>query len=201
MLTHTPRHLAVVVVMVLAGVPGAAAQTKRPDFSGVWQQDIEASKALTEKNGQPWRVAGAGSGSGAAVGAPPANATIMRPTTFITQNEREIILERRFEDEAIDRNVYKLDGSISVNASRNSSSRSTAAWKGNALVVSGTLRLDFSDGNARDAAGNPIPEIVRDFVTTRTLRPDGTMEIESRTTQNGVVRLSYTVLVRVKPMP
>jgi hypothetical protein len=157
------------------------------------ESDLEASKALTEKNGHPWRVAGAGMGSG---GVPPANAKVIQQYNVITQTAAELIVERRFDDEIMDRSVYKLDGSLSVNASRNSSSRSTTVWKGDALVTMGTSVHEFTD--ARDASGNPIKEIKREFVMTRRLAPDGTIHVESRTTQAGEERVSWSVLVRVK---
>jgi len=108
-----------------------AAQAK-PDFSGTWQVDREASKALTEKKGLEWRMAGGASvgGGGAAEGAE-------RPVTIITQSDTEIVLERRFEGEVVDREVHKLDGSLSVNADRTSATRSTTVWKGTSLVTTG----------------------------------------------------------------
>ena len=168
-----------------------AAQPKRADFSGTWRSDPEQSKALTEKNGHPWRVAGAGTGGG---GQPGANTRTIQQYSVITQSATELIVVRRFDDEIIDRSVYKLDGSLSVNASRTSSSRSTTTWKGDALVTTGTLVVELT-GMSRD--GKPINEIKRDFVTTRRLMPDGTMHIESRTTQDGEERVTWTVQVRV----
>ena len=190
-----------VVALVIAGTSVTAAQTKRPDFSGEWRQDIEASKALTEQKGATWRVAGAGSGApgGAPGSAVPPGAKVLSPITTVTQSDAAIIFERRLDNEVISRDVYKLDGSVSVNASRNQSSRSTSAWKGNALVTTGTMELDFSSGQAVDASGKPIGNITRQFVVTRTLMRDGTMQIENRITQNGEERVTWTVLVRVKP--
>jgi hypothetical protein len=189
----------ILIVALAAGVAvRTAAQTKRPDFSGAWQADRDASKALTEKNGGEWRVAGASSGAGAAA-QPPAGARIMQPLTLITQSASEIVFERQLDGEIYSREVHKLDGSASVNAARNSTTRSTTVWKGSSLVTTGTTTLDFSDGSARDAAGNLIPEIVRDFVTTRTLMPDGTMQVVTRTTEKGrPERVSWSVLVPVK---
>ena len=194
--TH-PVVGALVFAGVLAATSGTGGQAKRPDFSGSWLQDIEASKALTEKNGHVWRVAGAGASAGGTA-SPPAGASVMRPVTVVTQTDAEIIFERRYEGEVISREAYKLDGSVSVNARRNVSSRSTSVWKGNSLVTSGTTHLDFSDGTARRADGTPISEITRQFVTTRTLMPDGTMQIESRTTEDGEVRVQWSVLARMK---
>jgi hypothetical protein len=173
------------------------AQPKRPDFSGTWVQDTEASKALTEKKGQVWRVAGAGAG-GARGAAPGEKTVIMQPITTITQSEAELVIERRFEDEVLSREVFKLDGSLSVNASRTQSSRTNTIWKGTALVTSGSRVIDLSSSNATDASGQPIAEINETFVTTRTLMPDGTIQVESRTTRNGTERIQYSVLVRTK---
>lgn len=182
-------------VLIAGSAVPLIAQATRPDFSGQWEQDPEASKALTEKHGYEWRVAGAGMGGGTA-GSPPPDAVIIRPVTIITQTE--IVVERRYDGEVMSRDVYKLDGSVSVNASRTGSSRSTTVWKGNSLVTTGTLELDMSAIRATDASGRPIVEITRDFVTTRTLMPDGTMHVESRTVQDGDERVSWAVLVRVK---
>ena len=177
-----------------ASVP---AQSKRPDFSGTWVQDTEASKALTEKKGQVWRVAGAGAG-GARGAVPGEKIVIMQPISTITQSETELVIERRFEGEVLSREVFKLDGSLSVNASRTQSSRSNTAWKGAALVTSGSRVIDLSTSNATDASGRPISEINETFITTRTLMPDGTIQVESRTTRNGTERIQYSVLVRTK---
>ncbi len=177
-----------------------AAQAKRPDFAGTWRQDTDASKALTEKMGEVWRVAGAGAGGASPSGAsatPPPGAVVMSPITKITQSDKELVIERSYEGEIINHDVYKLDGTVSVNASRNSSSRSTTTWKGSSLVTSDTIHFEFNQ--AATADGKPITEITRQFVTTRTLMPDGSMQIESRTTQDGKERVQWTVMVRVKP--
>jgi len=194
-MTSTTRVMAALAAAaVLIGAHLLHAQAKRPDFSGTWQIDIEASKALTEKMGHQWRVAGAGMGGGSAT----APANIMRPFTDITQSEAEIVFQTRYDTEIIRREVHKLDGSTSVNARSNISTRSTTVWKGEALVTTGTTHLDYSDGSARRADGTPITEITRQFVTTRRVMPDGTMHIETRTTEEGNVRYQYSVLVRVK---
>jgi hypothetical protein len=185
----------VVAGFVVLAASHAEAQAKRPDFSGSWQQDITASKALTEKHGEVWRVAG--STTGGATQTPRPDAKVMQPTTIITQSATELVIERRFEDEVIDRNVLKLDGSVSVNATKNSSTRSTTVWKGNTLVTTGTTHFDFSDANVT-VGGKPATEMTRDFVTTRSLMADGTIQVENRSTQNGETRVSWTVLVRVK---
>lgn len=180
------------IAVMLAGLTAGsfAAQSKRPDFSGTWRSDPDQSKALTEKNGHPWRVAGAGTGGGQ----PGANTRMIQQYAVITQSATELIIVRRFDDEIIDRSVYKLDGSLSVNASRSSSSRSTTTWKGDALVTTGTTVVELT-GMTKD--GKPINEIKRDFVTTRRLMPDGTMQVETRTTQDGEERVTWTVQVRV----
>jgi hypothetical protein len=184
---------AIAVASLTLGTSRPAAQAK-PDFSGRWQVDLEASKALTERKGLEWRMAGGGSvggGGGAAQGSE-------RPVTIITQSETEIVVERRFEGDVIDRDVHKLVGSLSVNADRRSATRSTTLWKGTSLVTSGTMEMDMTSVRATTADGRPITEIKREFVTTRTLMPDGTMQIETRSTQNGRERVSWTVYVRVK---
>ncbi|HET9369378.1 MAG TPA: hypothetical protein VFO19_03995 [Vicinamibacterales bacterium] len=188
--------VAAVLAIATALVP-LTAQVKRPDFSGRWTQDVEASKALTEKKGHEWRVAGAGAGSGRGA-TPPPDAKVLKPVTTIRQSEAEIAIERSYERDVISHDVYKLDGSVSVNASSTSSSRSTTVWKGNALVTTGTRQFDFSSMNARDASGRPLTEITEQFVTTRMLMPDGTMQVESRSTRNGVERVTWSVLVPVK---
>ncbi|HEX5216779.1 MAG TPA: hypothetical protein VFV98_15065 [Vicinamibacterales bacterium] len=201
-MTMNTMSLAVIAGLVLGSAPMVAAQSKRPDFSGVWRQDTAASKALTEKKGEVWRVAGAGTGGAAASGAgatPPPGAIVMTPVTTITQSDKEIVIERSYEKEVINHDVYKLDGSVSINATRNSTSRSTTVWKGASLVTTGTFQMDLSDSNAVDSTGKPLAAITRTFVTTRTLMPDGTMQIENRSTQNGQERVSWSVMVRVKP--
>jgi hypothetical protein len=192
------RSIVVAAALVIAtGLVPLTAQVKRPDFSGRWTQDIEASKALTEKKGHEWRVAGAGMGGGRGA-TPPPDAKVLKPVTTITQSAAEIVIERSYEGDVVSHEVHKLDGSVSVNASSTSSSRSTTAWKGNALVTTGTRQFDFSSMNARDASGKPISEITEQFVTTRMLMPDGTMQVESRSTRNGVERVTWSVLVPVK---
>ena len=201
-MTMKPISLVLIAGLVFGGAPMVTAQSKRPDFSGVWRQDSAASKALTEKKGEVWRVAGAGTGGAAPSGAgatPPPGAIVMSPVSTITQSEKEIVIERSYEGEVINRDVYKLDGSVSVNATRNTTSRSTTVWKGAALVTTGTFQMDLSNSDAADASGKPITEITRTFVTTRTLMPDGTMQIENRSTQNGQERVSWSVMTRVKP--
>jgi hypothetical protein len=195
------NRIAAVVVSSLAMACTALvhAQTKRPDFSGTWQGDTEASRALTLKNGGEWRVAGAGAAAGSAGARPPAESTSLRRFTVITQSERELVVETRYGDEVVRHEVFKLDGSVSVNAWRDTSNRSTTVWKGASLVTTGTMHFDFSDGRARDATGKPITEMSREFVTTRTLMPDGTMQIETWTRQDGQERKQWSVLVRVKP--
>lgn len=201
MFLHRTRLTLLAVACVATWTSRSAAQTTPPDLSGTWQEDLDASKALTDKKGAVWRVAGANSGSGAAQPAVPKGATVMRPINTIKQSDSEIVFERRYEGESevVSREVHKLDGSVSVNATRNSSSRSTTVWKGAALVTTGTTHLDFSDAHAVDANGRPITEITRQFVTTRTLMPDGTMQVESRSTQDGKQVVLWSVLVRVKP--
>ena len=187
------------VSVILGSVIGWSqpAQTRRPDFSGTWTQDTEASKALTEKMGLTWRVAGASAGAGTPAAS---NKRVIRQVTDITQSETELVLESRFDKEVVSRTVLELDGSVSINASRNSSSRSTTVWKGSSLVTTGTTVLDFSDGSFRTASGQPIKEIRREFVTIRTLRPDGSMQVEHRSKEDGKEeRVRWSVLVRVKP--
>lgn len=180
---------AVLALTTLAG----SAQTKQPDFSGAWKEDIAASKALTEKKGGVWRVAGATSGGGV-----PSDAVVLRPTTVITQSATELVIERRYEEETTERNVYKLDGSESVNASRTSTSKTRTVWKGASLVTSGTTQYDFTSIKATSADGKDISSFKRDYVTTRSLMADGTMQVETRSTQDGEERVSWFVLVRAK---
>jgi hypothetical protein len=193
-------ELRILLVSVVAGTLvgwSQPSQTKRPDFSGTWTEDAEASKALTEKMGHTWRVAGASSGGGAPAGT---NRRVIRQVTDVTQSDTELILESRSDKEVVSRIVLKLDGRVSVNASRNSSSRSTSVWKGSSLVTTGTTVLDFSDGSFRTASGQPIKEIRRKFVTTRTLMPDGSLQVENRSKEDGKEeRVRWSVLVRVKP--
>jgi hypothetical protein len=192
------RTLPATLVLATAvfGAAGLSAQSRRPDYSGTWQEDRDRSKALTELKGHVWRVASAGAARTGGTSQP--GDAVRGPLTILTQSATEIVIERRFDDEIIDRTVLKLDGSVSINASRNGSSRSTTVWKGNALVTTGTSHFEFSDMRATSATGEPIREITRDFVTTRTLMPDGTMQIESRSTQDGEERVTWSVLVRVK---
>ena len=62
------------------------------------------------------------------------------------------------------------------------------------MVTTGTTVVELN-GVSKD--GKPINEITRDFVTTRRLMPDGTMQVETRTTQDGEERVTWTVQVRV----
>lgn len=185
-----------VVALVIAMLPALpAAQGKQPSFAGRWQQDIDASKALTEKKGQVWRVAGAGANGAAASGASMNNA--VRPVLAITQSDAEIILEQILDGEVYSRDVHKLDGSLSVNASRLRTSRSNTSWKGNALVTTGTRVFEFNNGTVVN--GKPATEITETFTSTRTLMPDGTMQVETRTKRPGTdERVQWSVFARVK---
>lgn len=185
--------------LLLSGLVSLAAaeppQSTRPDFSGTWQVDGAASKALTEKEGHEWQVVGARSGGGNAAAADP-NDQSRRPIIVITQSDTEIVFERRFDDIVLDRGVYKLDGTLSVNADRDSSSRSKTVWKGSSLVTTGTREMDMSRFRTQD--GRPLPSISEEFVTTRTLLPDGTMRVESRRTRNGRESIHISVMRRVR---
>ena len=186
-------HTLLVSVVVSFAVAAERPQTKRPDFSGTWQVDTVASKALTEKEGHVWRVIGGATQGNASAAADPKRRG-SGPVTIITQSELEIVSERRSEEIVIDRSVHKLDGSLSVNASQDSSSRSTTVWKGNSLVTSGTREI----GGLRTQGGRPLPPIQEKFVMVRSLLPDGSMRVESRRTRAGKESVHFTVLQRVK---
>lgn len=186
-----PHALLMLVVVSVAAV-GEPPQTTRPDFSGTWQVDSAASKALTEKEGYVWRVVGARQGNTGSAAAP--KGEVSGPVTIITQSDSEIVFERRSEEIVIDRSVHKLDGSLSVNASRDTSSRTKTVWKDNSLVTTGTTEI----GGLRKPNGSPLPPIVEEFLTTRTLLPDGSMRVESRKTRGGKESVHFSVLRRVK---
>jgi len=117
-------------IATLALAVGVLAQGK-PNFAGKWVLDPAQSQM------------GGGPGGGAPGGAPPGGGAPgggggrggfgAGPQT-ITQTAAELVVERTM-GETVQKTVYKLDGSPSVNETRGGQSTSVAKWDGAKLVV------------------------------------------------------------------
>ena len=118
-----------IVAMTLAST---AAQS-RPDFSGVWRW-VNPPKPRPATDLPP--------------GAPPLPETPPPPkhiSTTIVQSATEMKVEYRSEREGREQVLtwdYKLDGSESVNKVGRSLYRTTAAWKGDVLVLTSTVPME-----------------------------------------------------------
>ncbi len=128
-MTHAARMSILAVAFTLAST---AAQT-RPDFSGVW----------TWINPPEPRPAPA-----LPPGAPPLPEMPARPkhiSLTIAQSATEMKVEHRSERDGREEVltwVYKLDGSESVSKVGSSTYTTTAAWKGDALVLTSTVPME-----------------------------------------------------------
>ena len=110
----TRRSVLVALLAFVVALPAMAiAQT--PNFSGKWTQDME-------KSVMPAPGGGGGGGRG--------------PQTWTyTQSATELVMERETPN-GVQKTVYKLDGSPSVNAGgRGGEVTSKSAWEGAKLVT------------------------------------------------------------------
>jgi hypothetical protein len=134
----TRRFVLVALLAFLMAIPAMAiAQT--PNFSGKWTQDMEKSDPPMGGRGP----------------AGPQNLTI-------TQTATEFTIERETQA-GVQKTVYKLDGSESVNAGgRGGEVKSKSAWEGGKLVTKYSRTM-----------GEATVEVVE----TRSLEADGTMTV------------------------
>jgi hypothetical protein len=129
-----------VLLAVALAVPSLASAQAKPDFSGKWSQDMEKSDPAM----------GGGGGRGPQG---PQNLTI-------TQTAADITFERETPN-GVQKTVYKLDGSESVNAGgRGGEVKSKSAWEGGKLVTKYSRTM-----------GETTVEVTE----TRSLEADGTL--------------------------
>jgi len=141
----TRKFVFIALLAVALAVPSLAF-AQAPNFSGKWIQDME-------KSDQPM---GGGGGRGPAG---PQNLTI-------TQTATEFTIERETPN-GVQKTVYKLDGSESVNAGgRGGEVKSKSAWDGTKLVTKYSRTMG---------------EVTVDVTETRSLEADGTLTVVSVT--------------------
>ncbi|MEW5982186.1 MAG: hypothetical protein AB1806_07420 [Acidobacteriota bacterium] len=143
------RRLAIVAMVCAAALflpLVAGAQT--PDFSGKWVQDMDKSDP-------------AGGGRG------PAGPQ----TVTITQTATELTIEREGRG-GVQKTVYKLDGTESVNvAGRGGEAKSISKWDGAKLVTKTTRSMTNQAGEAMTIESEEV----------RSLEADGTMVVVTTT--------------------
>jgi hypothetical protein len=156
------RGLAVTVLVVAAASLAAQA---RPDFSGTWVEDRERLTNLL--TGKPV-VTGQASGGGAMA--------MQVGDTAVTQTVETVTVDTKIPkfDSSI-RQVYKLDGSKSVNHNGAQTRTTTSRWDGDRLVTEGTIFQVTSQGETTWG----IKEVM--------YLERGELVIESHWTQDGTV--------------
>ena len=118
------RTLALVTALAVVLAVSVMAQGKT-DFSGTWKRDAARSDAPQM-------------GRGGAGGAPAGDVTVT-----IAQTAADITIERKM-GENVQKSVYKLDGSESINASpRGGDIKSKATWDGANLVIESTQTMNM----------------------------------------------------------
>jgi hypothetical protein len=134
-------RMGIIAVAVLAVASVAFAQ--KPDFSGTWTLDPEASgMAGAPGGGAPGGAPGGGGGGrGMGGGALGNGATVKQTADALT-------ITRQMGDQSMT-TTYKLDGSESKNTmmgrgGQSVESTSTAKWDGNSLVI--TTKMDMGNG-------------------------------------------------------
>jgi hypothetical protein len=146
-----------------ASPPGAApeaATLARPDFSGTWELDEQASQALA--GGGMGGGAGTGQGGGLGLGPPPERMTIRQSASEMTVEEafgtRRTRLRYRFDGILARNNVAIAGGRASGSGGFRSS------WEGERLVTAMTVQV------------MNVP--VREYREVRSLTPEGTLIVE-----------------------
>jgi len=120
------RAVTVAVALAVAAAIGVMAQGKT-NFSGTWKRDASRSDAPQMGRG----------GRGGEMG---------DVTLTVTQTAAELTSERKM-GEMSQKNVYKLDGSESVNAGmRGGEVKSKAKWDGANLVIESTQTMSGAQG-------------------------------------------------------
>jgi len=142
----TRKLVFIALLAVVLAVPSLAF-AQAPNFSGKWIQDMEKSDPPPQ---------GMGGGRGPAG---PQNLTI-------TQTATEFTIERETPN-GVQKTVYKLDGSESVNAGgRGGEVKSKSAWEGSKLVTKGSQTMNMQG-----------TEATIESTETRSLEADGTMTV------------------------
>jgi hypothetical protein len=141
----TRKFMLVALLAVALAVPSIAVAQAKPDFSGKWIQDMEKSDPM-----------GGGGGRGPA-----------GPQTWTyTQTATELAMERETPN-GVQKTVYKLDGSDSVNAGgRGGDVTSKTVWDGNKLVTKYTRAMGQSGATI-------------EVTETRSIEADGTLVVVS----------------------
>jgi hypothetical protein len=151
------RRLAIVLMICAAALAMpvlAGAQTT--DFTGKWVQDMEKSDPM-----------GGGRAGGGGGGRGPAGPQ----TITITQTATELTIERETQA-GVQKTVYKLDGTESVNAGgRGGEVKSTSKWDGAKLVTKSSRSMTNQAGEAMTIETEEV----------RSLEADGTMLVVTTT--------------------
>lgn len=147
------RVLLLTAIATLAIAVGVLAQAK-PNFTGNWVLD----PALSQMGGGP---GGAAPGGGAPGGGGGRGGFGAGPQK-ITQTAAELVIERTM-GETVQKTIYKLDGSPSVNETRGGQSTSVSKWDGAKLVT--TTKAETQRGPS-------------ETTEIRSLAADGTMVVE-----------------------
>jgi len=140
------RTLALVTALAVVLAVGVMAQGKT-DLSGAWKRDATRSDAPQMGRG--------GMGGGAPMG---------DVTLAITQTASEITFERKM-GENVQKSVFKLDGSESVNSNPRGDSKSKARWEGANLVIESTQTMSMG-GNEMTINSKEIWSLGADGVIT-----------------------------------
>lgn len=151
------RVLLLTAIATLAVAVGVFAQAK-PNFTGSWVMDPAQSQMGGGPGGGAPGGGAPGGGGGRGFGAGPQK---------ITQTAAELVIERTM-GETVQKTVYKLDGTPSVNETRGGQSTSISKWSGAKLVT--TIKAETQRGTMESTE-------------TRSLESNGTMVVE--TTRQG----------------
>jgi hypothetical protein len=157
------RTLALVTALAVVLAVGVMAQGKT-DFSGTWKRDATRSDAPQMGRGGP--------GGGAPTG---------DVTMTITQTAADLTIERKM-GENVQKSVYKLDGSESVNAgARGGEVKSKASWDGANLVIESTQTMSMG-GNEMTITSKETWSLGADgAITVNTTRTTPRGEMASKT--------------------
>ena len=160
------RTLALVTALAVVLTVGMMAQGKT-DFSGTWKRDATRSDAPQMGRGGP--------GGGAPMG---------DVTLTIAQTAADITMERKV-GETVQKSVYKLDGSESINTSPRGDTKSKATWDGANLVIESTRTMSMG-GNEMTITAKEVWSLGADGAIT---------QVTTSTTPRGEVTIK-TVYVK-----
>jgi hypothetical protein len=178
------RWLAAAAAIVTVSAAALAAQTK-PDFNGTW--DVNPEKTAADRAAAATTSPGGGGGGGLRGGGgnsmSAVGATAPMPYV-IKQTARELTITRDFGDGTVQKWVYRLDGSESVNTN---------------LRTTLTTRSTFTDGKlvteGKQATKTDQAEVTGTFKEVRWIDKDGAMHVHTTRVMNGgAPTTSYQVL-------